>query len=326
MAVAVSAVLLYLSFRGADWNQMLATLRNGSPSLLLIAGSMLLVSYFVRGLRWRVILSARTEIGPIRVFWASSIGYLFNNILPARAGEVVRSLVVARETRESRSYVFATALIERIVDVVALALVGVVAILLDVSMPPWLLLAAKGMAVAGTVGVFVILLAPRIAPVVGRVIRALPLPSRLRKTLIRLLEQFLLGMRALLHPRRAARFVALTTLIWVIDAAMAVQVATALQLSLAFPEALLLLAALGLASAAPSTPGYIGVYQFAAVTVLPAFGFTQADALAYIIAFQALSYVIICSTGALGVWAMRAVMPTGANRIEAGASTADAAA
>jgi len=97
-------------------------------------------------------------------------------------------------------------------------------------------------------------------------------------------------------------FVGLTIVIWLVDSVMAIWIAQALDLSLAFPHALLLLAALGLASAAPSTPGYVGIYQFVAVTVLAPFGFAQSQALVYIIAFQAISYAVIILWGLLGAW------------------------
>ena len=90
------------------------------------------------------------------------------------------------------------------------------------------------------------------------------------------------------------------------DALVAIEVAYALDLTLALSEALLLVAALALASAVPSTPGYIGIYQFVAVTVLAPFDFSQSEALAYIIAFQALAYSVVSVWGFLGLWQLGA--------------------
>jgi uncharacterized membrane protein YbhN (UPF0104 family) len=67
-------------------------------------------------------------------------------------------------------------------------------------------------------------------------------------------------------------------------------------------QALILLSALGLSSAIPSTPGYIGVYQFAAVSVLVPFGFSKPQALAFILISQVLNYLIISFFGLLGLW------------------------
>ena len=72
-------------------------------------------------------------------------------------------------------------------------------------------------------------------------------------------------MRAFHDWKRLAGFVALTIVIWLSDAAGTMAGAHALGLEIRFPVALLLLTALGLGSALPSTPGYVGIYQFVAV-------------------------------------------------------------
>jgi uncharacterized membrane protein YbhN (UPF0104 family) len=68
---------------------------------------------------------------------------------------------------------------------------------------------------------------------------------------------------------------------------------------------LLLLAGLALASSAPSTPGYVGVYQIVAVGILPAFGISKSDAIAYILVLQGLSYVVYIFWGLCGLWQLK---------------------
>jgi hypothetical protein len=109
-------------------------------------------------------------------------------------------------------------------------------------------------------------------------------------------------MRAFQHWGRALSFTSLTVTIWLVDGLGTVICAHALGLSLTLPVALLFLAALGLSSAAPSTPGYVGVYQFVAVTVLPPFGFTRTGALTFILVAQGLSYVVVTVWGLIGLW------------------------
>jgi len=68
--------------------------------------------------------------------------------------------------------------------------------------------------------------------------------------------------------------------------------ADGLHLHFSFAVAMLLLTGMGLGSALPSTPGYVGIYQFVAVTVLTPFGFSRDSALAYILVAQASAYVV----------------------------------
>jgi hypothetical protein len=77
-------------------------------------------------------------------------------------------------------------------------------------------------------------------------------------------------------------------------------VARAIGLSFSVSVAALLIAGLGLGSALPSTPGYVGIYQYVSVSVLVPFGFSKSDALAYILLFQAMNYVVLLVFGLIG--------------------------
>jgi hypothetical protein len=96
-------------------------------------------------------------------------------------------------------------------------------------------------------------------------------------------------------------FAGLTLLIWFLDAVGTILTGSALGLAIPLSVAFLLIAGLGLSSALPSTPGYIGIYQFVAVTVLTPFAFTRTDAIAYILVAQALGYVVIGFWGGLSL-------------------------
>src|SRR6185295_19185776 len=110
---------------------------------------------------------------------------------------------------------------------------------------------------------------------------------------------------ALDDPGRLGRFCGLTALIWLADAASSMVLARALGLHLSFPVAVLLLTALGLGSALPSTPGYVGIYQFVAVNVLTPFGISKDAAIAYILMAQALAYIVVIGFGLRGLHQFR---------------------
>jgi len=101
----------------------------------------------------------------------------------------------------------------------------------------------------------------------------------------------------------------LTVVIWVSDACGVLAGARALGLTISFRVALLLLTGLGLGSALPSTPGYVGIYQFVAVTVLTPFGVGRDEALAYILVAQAMASVVLVVFGLPGLYRLRAAQP-----------------
>jgi glycosyltransferase 2 family protein len=303
IALALAALLLFLAFRGANWAEMLATVQSGRFEWLLFAFAAMSGSYFLRALRWRVLLSAQKWVNPITVYWGTCAGYLGNSFLPARAGEVIRAVLIARKTGISTSYVFATALTERVMDVGALVLFSLYALpLAGADLPAWVLSAVQVMGVFGALGIGFFLLAPRLRQPIAAFVGRLPLRPSLRQSLLEIIDKFLQGMAAFQDLRRAVGFLALTLLLWAGDVVVGLAVANAFAIALSPAQTILLLAALGLSSAAPSTPGYVGIYQFVAVTVLGPFGVGQNQALVYIIAFQAVTYAVTIIWGGLGLY------------------------
>jgi uncharacterized membrane protein YbhN (UPF0104 family) len=199
------------------------------------------------------------------------------------------------------AYVLATALSERIADAIVLAVISAIVLLALPSPPGWLAGAAVPVAVIGLAGAAAIAVLPFLGSAGRAVIARAPMPPALRPRVVTAMERALSGMRAFHDVRRLTGFLALAVVIWVLDAAGTVIGGAALGLHIPPPAAFLLIAGLSLGSALPSTPGYIGIYQFVAVSVLTPFGFSRADAIAYILVAQALMYVVITVWGSLGL-------------------------
>ena len=273
---------------------------------LAFGSAVSIVTYFIRSLRWRVLLNARGhfKVGP--VFWATVAGYMANSFLPARAGEVVRSFVISNQSSLSKTYVLTTALTERLMDAIALVLCGSVVLLQVNPKPAWMEQVGRTTAAVAILGALTVAILPRVEGLIEKVLHWIPFPPVLRDRLLGFAGQILLGLRAFHDAGRLFRFTLLTALIWMLDAYGSMVAARAFDIHMTFPVALLLLAGMGLGSALPATPGYVGIYQFAAVTILPPFGIDRNAALAYIIVAQALSYVVILLLGLMGLYRIRA--------------------
>jgi uncharacterized membrane protein YbhN (UPF0104 family) len=109
------------------------------------------------------------------------------------------------------------------------------------------------------------------------------------------------GIRSFHERGRLIHFSLLTAAIWLADAVSVVLCAASLGLALSIPIALLLLAGLGLGSALPSTPGYVGIYQFVAVSILTPFAVSRSDAVALSLLIQAMAYAGILVWGLTGL-------------------------
>ena len=188
-------------------------------------------------------------------------------------------------------------------DLIALIMLGSFALSSTGVVSPVFQNALKGISILGMIGLFAIFILPYFGELIGRLIMTFPILKETYKIkLNHFLQQFLVGLKSLHSFKRVAQFVGLTGLIWLMDAVGTVLLGYILKIPLLLQQAFVLLAALGLSSAIPSTPGYVGVYQFVAVATLAPFGISQADALAFILISQVVGYIVIGFWGLLSLW------------------------
>src|SRR4051812_32629510 len=302
VAALLAAVLLFYSLRGIEWRQVGRIVANARLSLLAAAAALATLSVFLRAVRWRVLLNAEGSISVAVAFWATAAGLFGNNFLPARGGEFVRTVMISSHSGLSKAYVLATPLSEKVADALVLVLISA-AVLLTLPHPPgWLARAARPMAIAALLGAIAIGALPLVEPLAHRVIAAAPALGAWRLRLLGAIQGGLQGIRAFHDVGRLSAFFSLTLVIWCIDAIGTVVGCASLGFRIPLAVAFLLIAGLGLGSALPSTPGYVGIYQFVAVSVLTPFGVSRTNAIAYIIVAQGLFWLIISFWGSIGLW------------------------
>jgi uncharacterized protein (TIRG00374 family) len=303
LSILLAALFLYLALRGLDWTAFISALRKANYGYIPVIFIWSSITSWVRALRWRILLSAEKHIPTRNVFWANMAGYLGNNIFPARAGEFVRAAYVSKENKLSMSYSLTTGFVERMIDLIALVILGSISLSVAGIFSPPIQNAVKVMSGVAIVGIAVLLVTPYFGGGLHRILAGrLAVSTSVTEKFGKVLEQFLNGVEVLRHPKRAAVFILFTCLIWLIDAVGIVILARALHLRFALMESFLLLAALGLSSAIPSTPGYVGVYQFVAVIVLQPFGITNTEAVAFIVFLQVVNLLIVAFWGGISIW------------------------
>ncbi len=298
----LAALLLYYSLRGVQWGRVWTTIAGAHWQWLAAAGLITCLSSFLRSLRWRVLLSAAQYFDVLTVFWATMAGYLGNQFLPARAGELIRTFIISSRSSLSRTYVLTTALSERMMDAIALVLWSSVVLLGVHPKPAWLEQLSRTLAVAAGAGLLAVIIIPHTGNLCESVIRRLPLPARVHDKLVHFTHQILMGLKSFHDVRRFLTFAAYTVVIWSLDCSATVAAAHGLDLEIGFSVAALLICGMGLGSALPSTPGYVGIYQFVAVSVLTPFGVSKDGALALILMLQALAYVVVVGFGLPGLY------------------------
>ena len=300
LGLLVSVAALVAVFAVTDVRAMVAALSNLSAGVLLGALALFVLSIGLRALAWRVLLGGR--VAWWSAFLALNVGYLVNNVIPLRAGEAARAVLIAPKARVPFWHAVSTVMVERLLDVVLLAamLVGSLPWVLDLPQARQASQAFGGVALLALVG---LVLLARWRRAVGGFLEARVAP-RLGKRLRRFVGwalHFLDGLEALARPFSFLAVLGLMVLSW------AVQVlAYGMTLRALVPQANLWWAAFALGSvgmgvAVPSAPGGLGVMEGVLVFVLSALGVAPSLALAYALAMHAIYYLITISLGVVGV-------------------------
>lgn len=305
IVIGPSAFLLYLALRGVEWRQVGSIVAHCRFAYLILACFCSALSYLMRAMRWRILLNTKEKLVYSTVFWASSVGYLANNYLPARAGELVRTAMISSRSRLSNTYVFTTAMTERVIEFVILVLMASLLSLTLPHRPAWLvrLMLLTTVGALGAAAFFLLL--PWVDRARTGLVTRLPVGGKLKDRLHEIAESVTLALIALRDPLRLLEVCGATTIVWTLDATAAVILARALGMHLLFSVAVLLSTGLALGNVLPSTPGAIGISQFAAVQVLAPFNYTHTEAIAYILVAQAAGYIVITTLGLIGLWRYR---------------------
>jgi hypothetical protein len=290
IGLVVSIGFAYLAVRDVRWSDVWDGLKSSNYWWVLPALAMLGVTALVKAIRWRYLFARETRPPTGPVVTSILVGYFFNSILPARAGDVARVLALKRQTRTSVAESSATVVVERVYDILVLL------VLLFVT-APWLpsvswLRAAAIFAIVlatGLVVAMIVLAIWGLRPLkfVLRPLARLPFLSAERVEHIG--DNLGQGLAAIRQPKLIVVALVLTTAGWLAWAASTWFLMIGFDLELSFLAALLVVVATSLAMVLPSAPSALGVFEAAVLVALGAYGIPDAQALSYALVLHALN-------------------------------------
>jgi len=270
----LSAVCLaVLAFR-VDWPVFVTHLRSAQPLPVVLACALIIVTYFLFALRWRLLLSFQPKPSLVQVASFLMLGYLGNLLLPMRAGDAARLLLIRNAYGHGVARALSSILLERVLDVLAVLLFGA-AVAFVAALPETVLLVLRSS--AAIVGFAILLLgwvAARPASAIGVIERMVrPFSPEKGHAVAYHVKHFAEALE-IIFPRdrnsvvRVAAIVALTAFGWGSFGAAMVLCTAALDVNPAIPAGLLMMVVTNLGSAIPSSPGSLGVYHVLAVVAL----------------------------------------------------------
>jgi uncharacterized protein (TIRG00374 family) len=288
VGIPASAVFLFLAVRGADLSLVWLTLQNVRWAPVAVAVGCMGVVYWLQANRWKRIAATRaTQFQFVEMVVA---GVAVNNVLPGRIGDFLRARWVSRGAY-SGGRGLATVMIDRLFDLLVLAFF-LIATLPLVTDERWV-----DRIVAGSV---LLLLAVWIGIVAARAYtRRRPRARRRHRSLVRRFARD--TIEGLSEPLGTSRLVllALSVGAWLVWAVAAILVARAVGVELTLVEAIFVTGAINLGVAIPSSPGFVGTYQWLGVSALALFGVSKEAGLAFAITMQAVWWVPTTLVGAV---------------------------
>jgi uncharacterized membrane protein YbhN (UPF0104 family) len=277
-------VFLWLALRNADLDAVRHALADAKVGPVLLAVAVFGVGYVFQAARWRRI--ADTPEIPLRSFFAMLIGGLAcNNVLPVRIGEFLRAGWLSRDARISGGRAFGSIVLDRICDVITLAVLFAIG-LQAVASAAWLVRLAVG-ALLAVIAIAIVLVLARLY---SRRRGHQPTSSE-RGRVMTVLRETVVMLGQPIGRHRAATWLGLSVCTWLLSAVASTLVGRALGIDLSPLEAVFITSALALGVAIPSSPGYIGTYQWIGVAALGLLDVPVEQALAFSILMQATWYV-----------------------------------
>ena len=313
LGLAIAAILIWWLLRHEDPAEVWGHVRDANFGLLALAVAITTAVFPLRAIRWRYFLAPTQADSPFRSrFAAVCVGFMANNLLPVRAGEVARAYAYSRLEPVSTATALATLVVERFLDGVAILLLLVVAL----ASPDFPSGALPGELVSGIRWVSLVLAAILLFSLVllvlpERSLRATAtvahalLPTRIAGGLVTVTEHIVAGLASMRGWRLLLPAFAWSLAVWTLQSLSFWVGFFAFGIDLPFAAALLTNATVALAVAVPSAPGFVGTFHAGAKLALTdIYGVAAASAIGFAFGWHLGGFIPITL---MGLWYARRI-------------------
>jgi uncharacterized protein (TIRG00374 family) len=299
LGLLVSVGLLWFAFRDLQLQEVLEALQGANYWWLVPGVAVYFVSVWFRSWRWGFLLRGSKHVSPNHLFPVVVIGYMGNDVLPFRLGEVLRAYVLWRREQINIGTSLTTAVLERLFDGLTMVLFVLLG-LLFVPMSPFFsrLVAIASAVFLGALVVFLFLAArPQLLHRIAHgLIKAL-VPQRFRALLFGLVEGVIDGLESLRSGRDVLVVFGVTLWVWILETLKYWLVSFVFGLRLPYFGILLMAGVVNLLTALPSLPGYIGTFEAGAIQVLEILGAPAGRAASYVLVLHAILLIPVTLLG-----------------------------
>ncbi|MBN1480273.1 flippase-like domain-containing protein [candidate division KSB1 bacterium] len=303
LGLCAAAACLFFSFKDVNFAQMWSAFKRAHYIYFIPALAVIFFSHWLRAWRWQLLLAPIAEVKRKDLYSSLLIGYMANTFLPAHLGEFIRAYLVGKKSPVSGSAVFATIVVERIIDVFTLLLLMALTIVVF-PFPEWV--QKSGYISFGFIALllFALLLLKKYRDQTLAILDIVlkPLPPALRHKMNELLHSFLDGVVGLKSWRHYIMVTVLSLLIWfcygyIFQLGLYAFNFVEMYEKVTWVTPLVLLVITTIAVLVPSSPGYVGTYHWLCQISLGFFGVPESDALSFAFVVHGINFLPILIVG-----------------------------
>lgn len=296
----ISLILIYLCIRNIDFKQSLSLIKNADISLIFIGVFFYVLSYLVRSIRWEYILAPLKKIKPFKSFFFLIFGFFMNNILPLRLGEIVRALVAGEKLQISRSGVFATVIVERLMDVI-IFIICFFLIAVFVEIPFWLKKSFLLCALIFGIMFIVLFFMSRQEEKFLNLILKIKLPLKISNFITKLFIKFASGLKFFQNTKLIFYVFITSVIVWYIEAWAYKMLFMSFGVDVSIVQCLFVIVVTGIGAILPTAPAFVGAIEFMGIVALGVFGIEKSVAFTAIAATHFIEIMVVYALGFLGI-------------------------
>ena len=297
----VSLILIYLCVRNIDFKQSVALLKNADITLIVSGVIIYVCSYLVRGFRWDYILAPLKKMKMFQSFYYLVFGFFMNNVLPLRLGEFVRAIVAGKKLEISRSGVFATIVVERLMDVIIFIISFFLIAMFVPNIPNWLQKSFVLCAVIFGLMFIVLFFMSKDEEKFLKLLYKFHLPLKINEIIKALFLKFASGLKFFQNKKLFIIVFVTSIIVWIIEAYAYKTLFLAFGLKVTVIQCLFVIVTTGIATMLPTAPAFIGAIEGVGMVVLGIFGFEETIAFTAMAAIHFIEMMAIYILGIIGM-------------------------
>ncbi len=268
----VSVILIYLCVRNIDFKQSISLLKNANIGLIFAGVVIYALSYFIRSIRWEYILLPLKKIKRFGSFFFLIFGFFMNNILPLRLGEFVRALVAGEKLKISKSGVFATIVVERLMDVVVFIIAFFLIGMFVPNIPGWLQKSFIFCAIFFGISFVILFFMSKDEEKFLKILYKFHLPRKLNDLIQTIFLKFASGLKFFQNGKLVFNVFLTSVIVWYIEAWAYKIFFLSFGVEVSIIQCLFVIVTTGIATMLPTAPAFIGAIEGVGMVTLGLFG------------------------------------------------------